>query len=260
MEYDGFWRLLPVAAVLAALAFLATPAMAVGTWTWEAGDPYYSDGAEPIDGTIDVGSQYYIPGNYIGTAPGTYTDSYGSSGDAVGWDDTAIDGIGDAKTNGDTWDGLWVGLSDRYGWWDLGQECSGIVVSASQAGGPYLAQGLAYRVQGCTEAFVDASCSDLDAELMVVYLDGWRQFNPAEDINGNGWSSDDITATFYLTGGYRYARLAEWGQERGLNAPKIDAVGRMLGPQPIPEFPGAFIPAAVITAMVVVVIWLRKRG
>ncbi len=60
--------------------------------------------------------------------------------------------------------------------------------------------------------------------LTEVYLDGWRQHNPAEDINRNGWTSDDIAAVFELPGYYRYVKLAAWSPYSALNEPEVDAV------------------------------------
>jgi hypothetical protein len=55
-------------------------------------------------------------------------------------------------------------------------------------------------------------------------LDGWRTHNPIEDVNANGWCSDDIGGVFQLDGAYRYIKLAAWSPSGGLNEPEVDAV------------------------------------
>lgn len=239
------------------LAFLATPAMAVGAWTWVAGDPNYNPAATIHASTIGLPA----PGDYIGTALNTYTNGFGSSGAAVGWDDTWTGG-GNANTNGDNWDGLWVQpdiAAGQRGWWDLMDTYHRIVVSTSQDHGPYLAEGLEYHIRGCSQAFVDASCSANDATVTAVYLDGWRAFNPAEDSNVNGWCSDDISAVLDLGGDYQYIRLEGWAVGGALNEPEVDALGGIREFQTVPEFPTLAVPAALLVGIFLAAIWLRKK-
>jgi len=253
------WDGISAAVGLIAIVLLVTPAMAVGTWTWGPGDPNYEATAAIDPGTFDYLSGAN-PAYFIGTGPGTYSNLYGSSGAAVGWDDTSTNG-GVIDSNGDRWDGLWVQpVMGQAGWWDLQGVYSGIVVSTSQDHAPYLSEGLPYHIQGCSDQFDDTSCLGMDATPMDVFLDGWRPYNPAEDANGNGWCSDDITATFYLGGSYRFVRVEGWDTGGGLVEPKIDAIGGLTGPQPIPEFPTALLPAAFLAGLVIMVTMLKRGG
>ena len=262
MVHDRLSNMLPGVIALVALVILIIPAMAWGDYTWGPGDPNYFTDEMISDCTIAQCYDYSVNlADYIGTAQNTFTNGFGSSGQIVGWDDTYVNGQGNADTNGDAWDGLWVAPDiavGQRGWWDLKDEYSEIVVSTSQDGGPYLAKGLGYHIVGCSRAFDDASCNDFDAVLEVVALEGWRPFAPDEDQNGNGWCSDDISAFFYLGSTSRYVRVEGWSASGGLNAPKIDAIGGTTGPQPIPEFPGDTVPVALLTGMFLAVIWLRK--
>jgi hypothetical protein len=155
---------------------------------------------------------------------------WGSSGVAVGWDDTWTGG-GHANTNGDFLDGLWVQTYfGEEGWWDLGTAYSRIAVFSSQDHGPYLGEGLEYRLFGSNTPWATTGLSP-QASITDVYLDGWRTHNPAEDANQNMWLSDDISGVFQFDQAYRYVKLLAWTNTGGLNEPEIDAVGGVV-PEP----------------------------
>ncbi len=159
-------------------------------------------------------------------------DGFGDSGVSVGWDDNWVGGVGGGNSNGDALDGLWVqNVWPNAGWWDLGAFTSKIAVFTSQDHGPYVAEGLEYRVYGAGTLWDDTSLG-AQATMTDVYLDGWRPFNPLEDANQNRWSSDDITGVLDLGAAYRYVKIAAWSPENLLNEPEIDAVA---GVAPVPE-------------------------
>jgi hypothetical protein len=199
-----------------------------GAWSWGAGDPNYNASATIHAGTINT--SLLVLGDFLGrssTQPNAI--SYGSSGDAVGWDDTWVGGVGNPNTNGDALDGLWAQIYSDGGWWDLGRAFSQIAVFTSQDHGPYLAEGLEYRVYGTNTLWDDTSLSP-QATTSDVFLDGWRTHNSAEDGNGNDWLSDDIAGVFDLGGPHQYIKLVAWGASP-LNEPEVDAVAGVV-PEP----------------------------
>lgn len=202
---------------------------AVGTfYTLSPGEPYYGHSFNYHDGTINTGGMLF--GDFLGRSPSNpYAASFGSSGAAVGWDDNWIGGIGDANTNGDALDGLWSQIFSDGGWWDLGTGYSDIAVFSSQDHGPYPAEGIEYYIFG-TNTLWDNSSLSAAAAITDVYLDGWRVHNPAEDLNGNGWQGDDISALFKLDNSYRYIKLVAWGQSP-YDEPEIDAIAGVI-PEP----------------------------
>lgn len=211
-------------------------------WSWGAGDPNYNPVVIPQISTISTANLYF--GDFMGWNSGKPdSDGWGDSGASVGWDDNYTAWVGDANTNGDTLDGLWVWILSEGGWWDLGSAAKEVVIFTSQDHGPYLAEGLEYRVYGANSLWDTALSAQ--AEITDVYLDGWRADDPGEDTNGNGWLSDDITASFMLDNAYRYIKLEAWSDSGEFNEPEIDAVARV-----IPE-PGAiclFISGLIVMA------------
>jgi hypothetical protein len=162
------------------------------------------------------------------------------------WDDSVYtesiwgtEGPGDGNTNGDALDEFWVGGA-AVGWWDLGASYTSIAVFGSQCGAvpgiqPYLDEGLEYRIFGADYLWDDDSLGQ-QATLTDIYLDGWRLHNPEEDLNGNGWCSDDISTVFDLGGSYRYIRISPWF-ESGVGyyltpLPEINAVSGIV---PVPS-------------------------
>jgi hypothetical protein len=162
-------------------------------------------------------------GDFLGIGAGQpNAPGYGDSGAIVSWDDNWVSWVGHPNTNGDNLDGLWAQIIyPATGWWDLGFKTDEVVVFLSQDHGPYLAEGLETRVYGSNTLWGAASSQ---AVLTDVYLDGWRTHNPAEDVNGNGWCSDDIAGVYQLPGEYRYIKLAAWSPTGALNEPEVDAV------------------------------------
>lgn len=196
------------------------------TYTWDASTPNYNAAATIHTGYLDVSG--LTPGQL--TNPGT---SYGSSGAAVGWDDTWTGGVGSASTNDDAFDGLWTQVVyPAVAWWDLGNSYSDIVVALAQDHGPYLAEGLEYRIWGASS--IGDMTNATMATITDIYLDGWRPHNPNEDVNGNGWLSDDITAILSLGGSYRYLRFEAWSNSNALDEPEVDAIAGYSNPVPEP--------------------------
>ncbi len=193
------------------------------------GQPYYGHSFNYHDGIINTSS--YSFGDFLGRSP-VYPNalSYGSSGAAVGWDDTWVGGVGHPNTNGDALDGLWSQIYSDGGWWDLGSAHNRIAVFSSQDHGPYPAEGIEYYVYGTNTLWDNASLSPA-ATLTDVYLDGWRVHNRAEDANGNGWLGDDVSSAFHLGGSYRYIKLVAWGAGP-FDEPEIDAVAGTTVPEP----------------------------
>lgn len=189
-------------------------------YTWGPATPNYNPAATLHPGTINT--NLLTVGDFLGVNTGTPFVGFGSSGSAVGWDDTWVGGVGNGNTNGDSLDGLWVQIFSTGGWWDLGAAYSTVAVFTSQDHGPYLGEGTEYRVFG-TNTLWDISSLSAQAVMTDVYLDGWRTHNPAEDINRNLWLSDDITGVFNLGGSYQYIRLVAWGGGT-FTEPEIDAV------------------------------------
>jgi hypothetical protein len=219
------------------------------SYTWSPGDPGYNPAATLHTGTIDT--SLLVMGDFLGRSAGNpYAISYGSSGAAVGWDDTWVGGVGHPNTNGDALDGLWAQIYSDGGWWDLGSAFREVAVMTSQDHGPYLAEGLEYRVFGTNTLWDDTSLSG-QATVTDVYLDGWRPHNPNEDRNGNGWCSDDISAVLDLGAAYRYIKLIAWVPYGSLNEPEVDAVA---GVVPVP---GAVLLGVI--GLSVVGVKLRKR-
>jgi len=207
-------------------------------WTWQPGDPNYNATIVPRSGTISTSG--FTFGDFLGwTEDKTESDGWGSSGaeSPNPWDDNYVAWTGDGNTNGDALDGLWLWIFSEGGWWDLGSPFDKVAVFTSQDHGAYLAEGLEYRVFGSNTLWSDTVSSE--AQIIDVYLDGWRSHDDNEDVNGNGWLSDDITGVFQLDSGYRYIKLAAWsefGNPDELYEPEIDAVAGI----PIPE-PSTFL-------------------
>jgi len=194
------------------------------SYSWDPSVPNYNPSAVIHTGTIDTSS--LVMGDFLGVSavqPSAW--SWGDSGVSVGWDDTWVSGVGDGNTNGDNLDGLWSQIYSDGGWWNLGFATTQVVVFTSQDHGPYLGEGIEYRVYGTNTLWDDTSLSP-QASLTDVYLDGWHLHNPAEDFNGNGWCSDDISGVFQLDAAYRYIKLVAWGGG-SYTEPEIDAVAAM---------------------------------
>jgi hypothetical protein len=202
---------------------------ATGTpYSLSPGEPYYGHSFTYHEGTINTSGLAF--GDFLGrSASNPYAAGYGSSGAAVGWDDTWVGGIGHANTNGDALDGLWSQIFSDGGWWDLGRGYSSIAVFSSQDHGPYPAEGIEYYLFG-TNTLWDNSSLSAAAAITDVYLDGWRSHDRAEDINGNGWQGDDISAMFSFDNSYRYVKLVAWGQSP-YDEPEIDALAGAI-PEP----------------------------
>ena len=204
---------------------LTSNVLGVGTYTWNASTPGYNAGATLHNGTINMSSLVF--GDFLGLNAATPTTSFGSSGAAVGWDDTWVGGVGHGNTNGDAFDGLWAQIIyPNNGWWDMGPAGTAtIAVATSQDHGPYLGEGLEYRVYGTNSLWTGVGSL---GNLTDVYLDGWRTFNAAEDTNGNLWLSDDITGVFQFDQAYRYVRLEAWGPGGGFNEPEVDGIASVI--------------------------------
>ncbi|MCD4719145.1 MAG: PEP-CTERM sorting domain-containing protein [Desulfobacula sp.] len=200
------------------------------TYGWTSTtDPYYLTSANIHNGTIDTGD--VTLGDFIQRGSGsTSAGGFGSSGSAVGWDDTWVGGVGNANTNGDFLDGLWSQIYSDGGWWDLGSAFSEVAVFSSQDHGPYPAEGIEYYIYGANSI---GGTLSLAATLTDIYLDGWRTHNSAEDSNGNGWLSDDLSTVFDLGSSYQYIKLVAWGGG-SFTEPEIDAVGGFSS-APVPE-------------------------
>ncbi|MBI5116286.1 fibronectin type III domain-containing protein, partial [Candidatus Poribacteria bacterium] len=195
-------------------------------YDWGDSVPNYNPLAVIMFGSLETSNLTF--GDFMGLSP-TQPDatSYGDMGVGVGWDDNVVENAGDANTNGDALDGLYVQFYfPDGGWWDLGAETNRIAVFLSQDHGPYLAEGLEVQVYGSNELWGSAGSQAL---LTDVYLDGWRPHHSEEDANGNGWCSDDIAAVFELLGQYRYIKLTGWDPSLfwDLNEPEVDAVAAL---------------------------------
>jgi hypothetical protein len=199
-----------------------------GSYSWDASTPGYSASATLHSGTIDT-SLWSIMGDFVGrSSTNPNAGFYGDSGVSVGWDDTWVGNVGNPNTNGDARDGLWVQIYSDGGWWDMGRQVSRIAVSTSQDHGPYLGEGLEYRIYA-TNTLWDSTSLTPQIPVSDVYLDGWRTHNAAEDNNNNDWLSDDITGIYNLGGSYQYIKLVAWGASP-YDEPEVDAIAA-----PIPE-------------------------
>ena len=220
-------------AFIGALAFSANVSayMIGASYTWDPSTPNYNASATLHSGTINTSN--LLMGDFLGrNATNPNAGNFGDSGVSVGWDDTWVSGVGNANTNGDALDGLWSQIFSDGGWWDMGAATDTIAVFTSQDHGPYLGEGLEYRVFGTNTLWDDGSLS-AQAIVTDVYLDGWRTHNPAEDANGNGWLSDDITGVFDLGASYRYVKLVAWDPSGAFSEPEVDAVARVVDvPEP----------------------------
>lgn len=229
--------LLLLATPLFAIAVLGNSALAydpaVATYTWNATTPNYDPAAVIHPGTINLAN--LAMGDFLGIrSDWLYALGFGDMGVSVNWDDTWGPGmwVGDANTNGDQLDGLYVQIGwNTEGWWDLGFAANQIVVFTSQDHDPYLGEGLEYRVYG-TNTLWDGNNLSPQATLTDVYLDGWRPHNPAEETYWvNGWCSDDITGVLRLNASYRYIRLVSWdpwGSSSGYDEPEVDAIAGVM--------------------------------
>ena len=215
-----------------ALVLTATTAWSYtmgAAYTWDPTTPNYNAAANIHTGVINT--SLLQVGDFVGrNATNPNAASFGDSGVTVNWDDTWVSGVGNANTNGDALDGLWVQIFSDGGWWDLGSQFSSVAVATSQDHGPYLGEGLEYRVFA-TNTLWDSTSLSAQATLTDVYLDGWRTHNPNEDANGNLWLSDDITGVFNLGGAYRYIKLVAWTTTGGYSEPEVDAVAGVV-PEP----------------------------
>lgn len=262
MKLKRLKKVVIVLSLLCALLAVITPASAVGSWSWSAGDPNYNPAVTPDPGIYPC-MAHTIPADFLGIKKSDgstqTTTSYGSSGAVVGWDDTYAMPFGDGNTNGDAADGLWVQIIlPDSGWWDLGAQYDKIVVATSQDHGPYIGEGLEYRIYGANGPF-DETNLGMQATCIAVYLDGWRLFNAAEDTNNNGWCSDDITAIMDLGGSYRYVKLVGWQASAGLNEPEVDWIGGYCPPQCVPEFPSMALPISMMIGLLGMVFVLKRR-
>jgi hypothetical protein len=241
-------KIVSICLMLGLLLTMNANVWAVGTYTWDASTPGYNAAATLHNGTINTAG--LVPGDYLGrnsTTPNAI--GYGDSGVSVNWDDSWVGNVGNANTNGDALDGLWVQVYSDGGWWDMGQPVSTIAIFTSQDHGPYLGEGLEYRVYGTNTLWNDAS---LSAQVLVndVYLDGWRTFNAAEDSNGNLWCSDDIGGVYNLGASYQYIKLVAWSTSSPYNEPEVDAVCSVI------PAPGALLLGSIGVGFVG---WLRRR-
>ena len=211
-----------------AFAYLGPAAV----YTWSSGDPGFNASATIHTGVISTAELNF--GTLDTSTPPT---NYGSSGVVVNWDDAWKSGVGNAL-NGNVLDGLWVQHPNTFGIWDLGPNVATnkVVVFTSQDHGPYLAEGLEYRVYGSNTLVGPWSPQ---ATVTDVYLDGWRMHDPNEDNNNNSWCSDDISAVLQLDGFYRYIKVKYWSLYENLNEPEIDAVAGMLITETIDNKPGS---------------------
>lgn len=208
-----------VMAVLVLLPGLGLAYTTGAVYNWDATVPNYNPAAVIHPGVINTSNLVF--GDFIGVSPSQLgATSWGRSDIAVGWDD-AWTGGGNANTNGDFLDGYWAQIYSTGGWWDLGRAFSQVAVFLSQDHGPYLAEGLEYRIYGSNTLW--GTTLSPQATLLAVYLDGWRVHNPAEDLNKNGWLSDDIAAVLGLNASYRYIKLVAWGASP-LDEPEVDAI------------------------------------
>jgi len=212
--------------ILVITILMVTPTMlgydpSLAVYTWDATVPNYNPTANIHPGTLD-GTQL-CTGDFRGIGPNQpNAPGYGDSGISVNWDDNWVMPVGHPNTNGDYLDGLWVQMQyPAQGWWDMGTATDQVVIFTSQDHGPYLSEGLEYRVYGSNTLWGALSTQ---AALTDVYLDGWRPHNPAEDANGNGWCSDDIAGVFKLPGMYRYVVIEAWNPSGSYSEPEIDAV------------------------------------
>lgn len=210
---------------------------AVGTtYGWDTSTPNYNASAAIHTGTINTST--LAVGDFMGrgvTAENPNAGYYGSSAAEVGWDDNWTGNIGDANTNGDSLDGLWSQIYSDGGWWDLGTAYNQFAVFTSQDHGAYLAEGLEYHVIG-SNGGPGSRALWAQAVISDIYLDGWRTHDDREDINNNGWQSDDISSVFQFANdtAYRYIYLTAWTESGALSEPEVDAIAGVTEPVPEP--------------------------
>ena len=228
----------------------------VASYIWGPGDPNYNPSAVVYPGTLDttdliakdfLGIEWWYP----------YGSAWGTGGAAINWDDGWLNWHGvhgtdfnwiDGNHNGDALDGYWVQLwciqqHDIFeggldiGRWDLGPQATNMIAVATNLDHPpYLGEGLEFRVYGTDADNLWNNTLSNQAVVTEVYLDGWRIHNNSEDINQNGWTSDDIVAVLELPGYYRYIKVTPWQNDPEtcgeytswlvdeFNEPEIDAV------------------------------------
>ncbi len=200
----------------------------VALYTWNTTTPNYSWSAVIHPGTIDASQM--LMADFLGVtqlqSSASHCGTSGSWSEAGGWTSGKWDDPGQTyymwhiphgwgNTWGDDLDAYWVRDGSQF-WYDLGGFYTSVVVFGDQCGVDpttnlpnYLNEGLEYKVYGASILWDDASLGGL-ATVTDIYLDGWRAHNPSEDINGNGWCSDDISAVFDLGGSYRYVKIEPW--------------------------------------------------
>jgi len=237
-------KLVLAAAIAVALSSLAVAYDGVSPYQWDPTTPSYNPAAQIFKGTIDLNG--IALGKFVGVSP-TQPDTWcwGDSGAAVGWDDSWTEGCGPGGAGyGDELDGKWAhigygGYQSPEGWWDLKVPTKRVAVFLSQDHSPYLGEATEVRVQGSNEPFGTPSA---EGSIVEIYLDGWRPWNAAEDRNGNGWTSDDISVVFELPAAYRYVRLTPWssGYYDSYGEPEVDAVGVALMQVQIDIKPGSY--------------------
>jgi hypothetical protein len=219
--------LLRASAILAVISVLSLTLMPMKLAAYNGSAPYQWDSTVPNynastvihSGTIDTSN--LVLADFVGISSSQpNADLYGDWGVPTGWDDDPYLGgafVGDPNTNGDALDGKWVGIGlnrnlqvgDLQGWWDLKSPASRIMVAQSMDHGNLsLPDQLSFRIFGSNTLW--SSTLSSQAVLTDVYLDGWRPHNPAEDQNGDGWCSDDVTAVLQLPGNYRYIKVVPW--------------------------------------------------
>lgn len=230
-------KLFAIAAVMVIILTVALPQLAsaykapLAIYEWGSGVPNYNPSAVIHTGIINTSGLVF--GDFMGFSP-TKPNAI-TYGVVVGLDDGEyIHPAGDPNTNGDALDEYWLQVSIPRvttpagygeGWWDLGYPTNRVVVFPMQDHGPYLGEGLEFRIYGSNSPWGWGEVST-QAVLSEVYLDGWLPHDPTGDNNSNGWLNDDVVSVFELPGTYRYVKLIPWANSPAslYNEPEINAV------------------------------------